>query len=107
MTPASTKGATCEDSMTTPKRLQLSRTKGWRKPEGAISVARPHKWGNPYKVGTPGVPNREKAVRLYRQWLPTSAIASQLPELTGHDLACWCPTDQACHADLLLELANQ
>lgn len=27
-------------------------------------------------------------------------------ELAGHDLACWCPLDQACHADVLLELAN-
>lgn len=24
----------------------------------------------------------------------------------GHDLACWCPLDQPCHADVLLELAN-
>jgi len=27
-------------------------------------------------------------------------------ELAGHDLACWCPLDQPCHADVLLELAN-
>jgi Protein of unknown function (DUF3631)/Domain of unknown function (DUF4326) len=40
----------------TPKRVQLRRTKGWRKPEGAISVARPHKWGNAFVVGTPGAP---------------------------------------------------
>lgn len=26
--------------------------------------------------------------------------------LRGHDLACWCPLDQPCHADVLLELAN-
>jgi hypothetical protein len=36
---------------TTPNRVQLRRTKGWRKPEGAISVARPHKWGNPLELG--------------------------------------------------------
>ncbi len=29
-----------------------------------------------------------------------------LGELRGHDLACWCPLDQPCHADVLLELAN-
>jgi hypothetical protein len=34
----------------TPKRLQQRRTKGWQKPDGAISVARPHKWGNPFEV---------------------------------------------------------
>ncbi|WP_442884732.1 DUF4326 domain-containing protein [Arthrobacter sp. Soc17.1.1.1] len=26
--------------------------------------------------------------------------------LAGKDLACWCPLDQPCHADVLLELAN-
>lgn len=34
-----------------PRRIQLRRTKGWRKPEGAIVVARPSKWGNPFRVG--------------------------------------------------------
>jgi len=38
--------------MSAPKRIQLRRTKGWRKPEGAIVVARPSTWGNPYHVGT-------------------------------------------------------
>ena len=27
-------------------------------------------------------------------------------ELAGKDLVCWCPLDQECHADALLELAN-
>lgn len=27
-------------------------------------------------------------------------------ELAGCDLACWCPLDQPCHADVLLEIAN-
>jgi hypothetical protein len=27
-------------------------------------------------------------------------------ELRGWDLACYCPLDQPCHADVLLELAN-
>ena len=33
------------------KRIQLSRRKGYRKPAGAVVVARPSRWGNPYKVG--------------------------------------------------------
>ena len=28
-------------------------------------------------------------------------------ELAGFDLACWCPLDQPCHADVLLEIANR
>jgi len=27
-------------------------------------------------------------------------------ELRGKDLACFCPLDQPCHADVLLEIAN-
>ena len=27
--------------------------------------------------------------------------------IRGHDLVCWCPLDQPCHADVLLELANR
>lgn len=34
-----------------PQRIQLSRTKGYRKPVGAIVVSRPWKWGNPFRVG--------------------------------------------------------
>jgi hypothetical protein len=90
----------------TARRVQLRRNKGWRKPDGAISVARPHKWGNPFVVGTPGVPDAETAVRLHRQWMPDSDLSRELSDLTGHDLMCFCPLDQPCHADVLLELAN-
>jgi len=34
-------------------------------------------------------------------------IFDGLPELRGRDLACWCPLDQPCHADTLLEIANR
>ena len=34
-----------------PQRIQLSRAKGWRKPEGAIVVSRPSRWGNPAAIG--------------------------------------------------------
>jgi hypothetical protein len=90
----------------TPKRIQQRRIKGWTKPDGAISVARPHKWGNPFIVGTPGVPDADTAVRLYREWLPDTDLCQRLSELTGHDLMCFCPLGQPCHADVLLELAN-
>jgi len=35
-----------------PVRIQRKRTKGWRMPENTISVCRPGKWGNPFKVLT-------------------------------------------------------
>jgi hypothetical protein len=90
----------------TPKRVHQKRTKGWRKPEGAISVARPHKWGNPFKVGEHGIRTAEDAVRLYRQWLPGTPLRGQVSELAGRDLMCFCPLNQPCHADVLLDLAN-
>ena len=34
-------------------------------------------------------------------------LVRRLPELRGKDLACWCPLDRPCHADVLLELANR
>ena len=117
-----------------PKRIQRKRTKGWRMPEGAVYVGRPSKWGNPFTVVnghrqgwlvwddrdrhgwvTHETSNgyvasfdterdaRREAVRrfrrfMFRQWA--------LTELRGKDLVCWCPLDQPCHADVLLELAN-
>lgn len=32
------------------ERIQLCRQRGWRKPPGAIVVARPTKWGNPIRI---------------------------------------------------------
>lgn len=39
-----------------PERIQLRRTKGWRKPEGAVNVARPTRWGNWYAVRPNRIP---------------------------------------------------
>ena len=114
-----------------PERIQLRRTRGWRKPEGAIVVARPTKWGNPWRVGDAvGVDldaeryrhvaatiTPEVAVALYRSALihvPNERVIvglwvtvdDAIRELAGHDLACWCPLGQPCHADVLLALAN-
>lgn len=34
-------------------------------------------------------------------------VAEIRSELSGKNLACWCALDQPCHADVLLEIANQ
>jgi Domain of unknown function (DUF4326) len=116
-----------------PKRIQRRRTKGWRMPEGAVYVGRPTKWGNPYRVvhGTVYGPARPidggdllaysthapapyaiaAAVSYYLSDIDTP-VRSRLTreqiraELAGRDLCCWCPLDQPCHADVLLDLAN-
>lgn len=120
--------------MSAPKRIQRKRTLGWRMPEGAVYVGRPTKWGNPFTVmnghrqgwlvwddrdrygwvihttsdgyvaarSTRAEAMAEAVNRfrrhMFRQW--------DLTELAGKDLACWCPLDQSCHADVLLEIAN-
>lgn len=33
-------------------------------------------------------------------------IETEIYTLKGKNLACWCPLDQPCHADILLEKAN-
>lgn len=92
------------------KRIQRKRTKGYRLPDGAIYVGRPTKWGNPYRHGDPlpGMPDQTMDVEDAVHWFAI-LIAPTLPleELRGHDLACWCPLDRPCHADVLLRLANQ
>ena len=95
-----------------PKRIQLSRRKGWRLPPGAITVARPGPWGNPFRVGDAGpdgrvIASRDEAVVLYRAHVVGPPEGRAYVELRGHDLACWCPLDGPCHADVLLERANR
>lgn len=143
--------------MSAPHRVQQRRTRGWRKPEGAVAVGRGTKWGNPFRVGEtqlrfPTVDGRdewehegrlyktsgqrhpffrgddtvtwhdvrdatvEECVALYRESVTgevrmldfpyRSTVAEIRAELAGKDLMCWCPLDQPCHADVLLELAN-
>jgi hypothetical protein len=97
-------------------------------PENTIVISRPSRWGNPYAVGDPGVPDRASAVatfkrllelRLQDPGLPSSELfpGQGIPEypsideirleLWGKNLACWCPADEPCHADVLLALANE
>lgn len=100
-----------------PKRIQRRRTKGWRMPRGAVYVGRPTKWGNPARLSDypPSVPlpeRRRRAVADFRVILRIH-VFSNYPtprkirrELRGKDLVCWCPLDQPCHADVLMEIAN-
>ena len=83
-----------------PVRVQLKRAKGWRMPPVTVSVTRPGKWGNPFVVGEF---TAETAVEAFRTWIE----GEDLTPLRGKNLACWCKLGAACHADVLLELANQ
>jgi hypothetical protein len=89
-----------------PQRFQRSRRKGAHLPEGTIVVSRPTKWGNPHPLAL----GRAEAVRRYREDLFAGRLRVTIEdakrELRGRDLACYCPLDEPCHADVLLEVAN-
>lgn len=77
-------------------------------PENTVYVGRPTVYGNPFDHQKLG---REEAVKQYRARLELHMRAHTYMEahvqaLRGKHLACWCPNDQPCHADVLLELAN-
>lgn len=95
-----------------PKRIQRKRTKGWRMPDGAISVTRPGPYGNPFKptmfterhggelcvvfdqdypvIGV--ITCAAEAVDLFSCYAVGLSINNPniLVPLAGKDLACWC-----------------
>jgi len=103
-------------------------------PEGAVYVWRPSVFGNPFvgeraveafrlwvewRTATAGQVaaqvcriSRDKHAVDFPYWpgvmfrKPT-ALLNRLEELRGKDLCCFCALDHACHADVLLELANE
>ncbi|MCA0851208.1 DUF4326 domain-containing protein [Salipiger thiooxidans] len=94
-----------------PKRVQMTRRKGgWRKDHpDAVVVARPSKWGNPYQGDGQGADRAMLAGlfgELMRRPEKSAFVEDVRRELRGKDLACWCPLDGPCHADVLLEIAN-
>jgi len=62
-------------------------------------------WANPFKIGKDVT--REECIAKYRAALLANPdLLSKLPELKGKVLGCWC-APEACHGDILSELANR
>lgn len=97
-------------------------------PEDAVYVGRPTRWGNPYRIEREsaweftvrtdtsiiGTFEAEHSARYwaamsYRAWWSERPVSNEeiREHLAGRDLACWCPLDAPCHADVLLEIANR
>ena len=93
-----------------PNRVRLRRTSGWRKPAGAVVVARPSKWGNPHPISDHTPQAHRASVDAYRDDLLAGRLGVSVDdvrrELAGKDLCCWCAPELACHADVLLDVAN-
>lgn len=105
-----------------PIRIQRKRAKGYKMPPNTVSVTRPGKWGNPFVVGEFGT--REECLNAFtylmqgnicltskstidKQKKYYNHVKENLKELKGKNLACFCPLNKPCHADILLEIANQ
>jgi hypothetical protein len=95
--------------MSAPARIQLRRTKGWRKPENTVVVSRPSRWGNYFRVGDR---TAAQCVELFRTYIEACRDADPeeyeawIAPLRGKNLACFCKLGHCCHADVLLELAS-
>ena len=87
-------------------------------PPNTIKIDRTTRWGNPFIIGKDGT--REECISLYRRFVAGKAatkrknvlnsrqlVSEHVAELKGKNLACWCPLDGPCHAEVLLELANR
>jgi hypothetical protein len=110
-----------------PERIQRKRTRGWKMPPNTVYVGRPSKWGNPYHIGQNYIDkviendevvehswdsiDAKTAIAFYEEAItkkyPAVKITVEeiIAELRGKNLACWCPLDKPCHADVLLRLA--
>lgn len=115
--------------MSGPVRVQISRRKGFKLPENTVSVARPSKWGNPFKVGSPAIDlpfivakrmrgeigatlTQEQAVEAFAIWLEFAYDGRRIVEkarihLRGKNVACYCRIGDPCHGNVLLNIANQ
>ena len=70
-----------------------------------VYVGRPSVWGNPYKLNVDG--SRKDIIKLYREYLLESGLSKRVGELRSSVLRRHCRNDQACHADALIDLAEE
>lgn len=103
--------------------VYVGRPSQWKNPykitrseSGAPIVVTVDKWGIEQGARWAGFDDKRQAavfaVDLYRRMLLGALDRDPhfrehyLDELAGKDLACWCPLNQPCHADVLLRIAN-
>lgn len=103
-----------------PIRVQRKRNRGYRMPPNTKYVGRPTIYGNDLKVGDFvgqfGYATPEYAYDHYYETLKEfkqdcidrndiEMWEAFIAPLRNKNLACFCPLDQKCHADVLLEFA--
>ena len=101
-------------------RIRRSRQHKQQSPNGLpiVYVGRPTKWGNPFILNDfdDNFGGQVKVIiQKYSDWINGNSSIDKLPptmeeirrELKGKNLSCWCKAGDLCHADLLLEIANE
>lgn len=114
------------------KRIQRRREAGWRLPKNTVCVTRPGAFGNPFigggavywfrtwlnsyphlnviemdRILEQASADHPLAITVGNYDLETTGAALvklARGRLSGKDLACWCPLEKPCHADVYLEL---
>lgn len=108
-----------EEARTTAPRRIRHRV-GAALPENTMLVGKGSSWASPFKAGELGVlhsndgtrvvflpADDEQALGMFRTLIEQPAMREKVVAgLKGKNLACWCPLDAPCHADVLLEAAN-
>lgn len=77
---------------------------GWRTDDRFVFIGRGSKWGNPFVITKDC--DRAAAIRSYEEWITAGDgrhLLSDLPELVGKVLVCYCKP-AACHGDVLARL---
>ena len=83
----------------------------WGKHDGPHTPATVQEAVDVYRIGWEASAAAEASIgRMTPEELRLTGVSGisvdLFAELRGRDLACWCPPDRPCHADVLLELAN-
>lgn len=110
------------------KRFVRSRKAGATLPSGVVVVTRPTIRGNPWvgpdcvkayrrfvrqvlggvmcaQLCEDGLDVERRFTRPIEEWKELRRLLLPRSQLT-YDVACWCPLDNPCHADVWIEVAN-
>ena len=94
------------------KRIKWTQKSRFEAPLRTLYVGRPSKWGNPFKIGSPdedGHPmSRETVIAKFEEYAIQNGIfVAAKAVMPQYDyIGCWCRLDEACHADLYVEIVN-
>jgi len=83
----------------------ITTTVHWKLDHYDIDIRRPAKWGNPFKIGVDGT--RSEVIQKFEDYVrSTPELLSDIEELRGKRLGCWC-APKPCHGDVLISLLDE